>query len=145
MPIAAETLNQYTGTDAQGNQVSIVAPDMETACNVYNTQESSDPNIMQCVKRNIKCVLPDQFVTFKAEAYDATGVAKSTCSVAPAMFTVKAGTKQIFTATAGDGWTFKEWQIDGQKVDEATEPVSLLTIPANSSGQVSIKAVFQAN
>lgn len=145
MPITAETLNQYTGTDAQGNQTTIVAPDMETACNVYKTQETTDPNIMQCTKRNIKCVLPDQYVTFKAEAYDPTGVAASVCSVAPAMFTVTAGTKQIFTATAGEGWSFKEWQVDGQKVDDATGPVSLLTIPANSTGQVSIKAVFEAS
>lgn len=145
MPITAETLNQYTGTDAQGNQVTIVAPDMETACNVYNAQESADPNIMQCTKRNIKCVLPDQYVTFKAEAYDDTGVAASVCSVTPATYTVTAGTEQIFTATAGEGWTFKEWQIDGKKVAEATGAVSLLTIPANSTGQVSIKAVFQAS
>lgn len=51
MPIEAQTLNQYVGTDAQGNGVTIVAPDMETACSVYNTQESTDPTIMQCTKR----------------------------------------------------------------------------------------------
>lgn len=145
MAITAETLNQYSGTDAQGNAVIIVAPDMETACNVYKTQESSDPNIMQCTKRNIKCVLPDQIVTFKAEAYDPTGVAASVCSVAPATFTVTAGTKQIFTAKEAEGWSFKEWQINGVKVDDATNPVSVLTIPADSTGQVSIRAVFQAS
>lgn len=69
MAIEAQTLNQYVGTDAQGNGVTIVAPDMETACSVYNAQESTDPTIMQCTKRGVKCVLPAQYVTFNSEAW----------------------------------------------------------------------------
>lgn len=143
MAIVAETLNQYVGTDAQGNGVTIVAPDMETACNVYNQQESADPNIMQCTKRNIKCVLPTQIVTFTAVPYDGTGVAATVCTVAPATFTVEAGTQQIFTATAGEGWTFDHWSIQGNEVEGGA--VALLTIPSSETGQVDIKAHFTAN
>ena len=140
MPIQAQTLNQYVGTDAQGNGVTIVAPDMETACNVYNTQESADPTIMQCTKRGVKCVLPDMYVTFNAEAYDPTGVAAATCSVTPGTYTVKAGTTQIFTAKAGEGWVFSKWQING--VDTEGEEVAMLTIPASDTGLVTVRAVF---
>lgn len=143
MAITAETLNQYVGTDAQGNGVTIVAPDMETACNVYNQQESADPNIMQCTKRNIKCVLPTQIVTFNAVPYDPTGVAATTCTVTPATYTVEAGTKQIFTATAGEGWTFDHWEIQGKTVEG--DAVALLTIPNSDTSVVSIQGVFTAN
>lgn len=140
MAIVAQTLNQYVGTDAQGNGVTIVAPDMETACNVYNTQESSDPTIMQCTKRGVKCVLPEQYVTFNSEAYDPTGTSSATCSVSPATYTVKAGTQQIFTAKAGEGWQFSKWQINGVDVDG--DDVAMLTIPTSDTGLVTIRAVF---
>lgn len=143
MAIEAQTLNQYVGTDAQGNSVTIVAADMETACNVYNTQENADPNIMQCTKRNVKCVLPDTYVTFNAEAYDATGTAAATCSVTPGTYTVKAGTTQIFTAKAGEGWVFSEWQINGTKAEG--DAVAMLTIPASDTGIVTVRAVFTAS
>lgn len=143
MAIVAETLNQYVGTDAQGNGVTIVAPDMETACNIYNQQESVDPNIMQCTKRNIKCVLPTQIVTFTAVPYDPTGVAATVCKVAPAQYTVKAGTEQIFTADAGEGWSFDHWEIGGETAEGGA--VALLTIPPSDTGTVEIKAVFSPN
>lgn len=141
MAIVAQTLNQYVGTDAQGNGVTIVAPDMETACNVYNTQESADPTIMQCTKRGVKCVLPDQYVTFNAVAYDPTGTSSATCSVAPSTYTVTAGTEQIFTAKAGEGWVFDKWQINGSDVEG--DAVAMLTIPTSETGMVEIKAVFK--
>ena len=140
MAIVAQTLNQYVGTDAQGNGVTIVAPDMESACNVYNTQERTDPTIMQCTKRGVKCVLPDQYVTFNAEAYDPTGTASATCSVTPGTYTVTAGTKQIFTAKAGEGWTFSKWQINGEDVDG--DAVAMLTIPTSETGLVTVRGIF---
>lgn len=136
----AQTLNQYSGTDAQGNSVTIVAPDMETACNVYNTQESADPMIMQCTKRGVKCVLPDTYVTFRAEVYDTTGASAATCSVTPGTYTVKAGTQQIFTATAGEGWVFSKWRINGEEAEGGA--VAMLTIPASDTGIVTVQAVF---
>lgn len=143
MAINAESLNQYVGTDAQGNGITIVAPDMETACSVYKEQETSDPNIMQCTKRNIKCVLPKQIVTFTAVPFDPTGVAETSCSVAPSRFTVTAGTEQIFTAKAGEGWSFDHWLVQGEEV--SSEEVALLTIPTSTTGTVEIKAVFSPN
>ncbi len=137
----AQTLNQYVGTDAQGNGVTIVAPDMETACNVYNAQESADPTIMQCTKRGVKCVLPDTYVTFNAEVYDPTGASAATCSVTPGTYTVKAGTQQIFTAAAGEGWAFDKWQISGEDVEGGA--VAMLTIPASDTGIVTVRAVFK--
>lgn len=142
--VTAQSLNQYNGTDAQGVTTSIVAPDMTTACTVYKDQEKSDPVIMQCTKQNIKCVLPDILVTFKTEVFDNTGASLTTCKATPEAYTLVAGEQQIFTAIAGDGWEFVEWQIDGVKVtgDEGTKPVALLTIPA-STAPVTFKAVFK--
>ena len=141
MAIEAQTLNQYVGTDAQGNGVTIVAPDMETACNVYNTQESTDPTIMQCTKRGVKCVLPTQYVTFNSEAWDSTGTSAATCSVTPGTYTVTAGTEQIFTAKAGEGWRFSKWLING--VDAEGGEVAMLTLPTSETGLVTVRAVFE--
>lgn len=139
------TLNQYNGTDPQGNVVTIVASDMETACKVYKGQQESDPVQMQRVKQNIMCVLPENIVTFTAEAYATSGIATG-CSVIPGTFTIIAGSKQIFTATAGDGFEFTKWTINGVDVvdDEGilvTDPVAILTIPSGNN-TCSIKAVF---
>lgn len=143
------TLNQYNGTDATGNTVSVVAEDMVTAATIYNAQQSADPVILQRVKQNILCALPDIYVTFNASAYDQTTAATtSLCSVAPVNYTVTAGTKQIFTASAGEGYEFVKWQIDGvDVVDEEGELVSdsvaMLTIPSTNR-TCEIKAVFKA-
>ena len=147
--VTAETLNQYVGTDAQGSRVTIVAPSMEVACNVYYEQESGDPTIMQCTQRNIKCVLPDQYVTFTAKAYDVTGAAETACTVAPAAYTVTAGTEQIFTAKGAEGWVFDNWTINGEVVKDAegqpvTDTVTVLTIPASATSRVEILANFHA-
>lgn len=145
MPVTAQTLNQYVGTDAQGKATTIVAADMTTACQVYAEQESDDPLMMQCTKQNIKCVLPEIFVSFTAEAWDTTGAAKTSCSATPAAYTLLAGDKQVFTATAGEGWEFEKWQIDGVDVedDEGTKAVALLTIPSKTSPVV-FRACFKA-
>lgn len=145
MAVTAQTLNQYEGTDAQGNGIIIVAADMTTACQVYAEQESADPVIMQCKKQNIKCVLPDIFVSFTTEVWDATGVAKTTCAATPMAYTLLAGDKQVFTATAKDGWEFEKWQIDGVDVEgeEGTKAVALLTIPSKTSPVV-FRACFKA-
>lgn len=142
----AQTLNQYTGSDAQGNQTVIVAENMTTACEVYHEQESSDPMIMQLSKTGIRCVLPTQFVTFttvvkNAQGEDAPAIAG--CKATPVNYTLVAGTKQIFTATASEGWTFSKWMMNGVDVEgeEGTKAVALLEIPASPT-QVEIRAVF---
>lgn len=135
-----QTLNQYQGTDDTGNTSTIVAEDMTTACSVYYTQNETDPLIMQCTKKNILCVLPTSYTTFTTEVYDETGAAATTCTATPTNYTLLAGSKQIFTATVGDGWSFVKWTIDGEEV--STEPVALLTIPASST-TVTIQAVFE--
>lgn len=139
------TLNQYVGTDPQGNQVTIVADCMEVACNIYKGQQNSDPVTMQCTKKNIMCVLPENIVTFTAEAYSATGIATG-CSVTPGTYTIVAGSKLVFTAEAGEGFEFTKWLINGvEVVDEGgavvTDLVALLTIPSGNNS-CSIKAVF---
>lgn len=143
MSVSAQTLNQYIGTDKLGNQTTIVASDMTTACQVYYDQESDDPVTMQCVKQNIKCVLPEILVSFTTEVFDTTGAAAASCTATPGAYTLLAGSKQIFTATAGEGWVFEKWQIDGVDVigDEGTKAVALLTIPSSTS-PVKIKACF---
>ena len=139
------TLNQYIGTDPQGNQVTIVADSMEIACQVYKGQQDADPVTMQRTKQNIMCVLPENIVTFTAEAYCATGPATG-CSVIPGTYTIIAGSKQIFTATAGEGFEFTKWQINGVDVTDeggtiVTDPVTILTIPSGNNTCL-IKAVF---
>lgn len=146
MSVSAQTLNQYIGTDTVGNPTTIVAADMTTACQVYYEQESKDPVTMQCTKQNIKCVLPDVFVSFTTEVYDTTGASKASCTATPGAYTLLAGTKQIFTATAGEGWAFEKWQIDGVDVEgeEGTKAVALLTIPV-SAAPITIRAVFKTS
>lgn len=139
------TLNQYNGSDDQGNVVTIVASDMETACKVYRGQQETDPVQMQRVKRNIMCVLPENIVTFTAEAYCATG-APVGCTVTPEQYTIIAGSKLVFTAKEGEGFQFSKWLINGVEVtDESgavvTDKVALLTIPSGNN-TCEIKAVF---
>lgn len=139
------TLNQYVGTDPQGNKTTIVADTMEIACNVYKVQQLDDPVTMQCTKKNIMCVLPENIVTFTAEAFYAAGPATG-CSVVPGTYTIVAGSKQIFTATAGDGFKFTKWQINDVDVTDedgslVADPVTILTIPSGNN-TCRIKAVF---
>lgn len=143
--IAPKTLNQYVGTNSVGLQTTIVAADMTTACEVYYNQETSDPVTMQCTKQNIKCILPAVNVSFTTEVYDTTGTAKTSCTATPEAYVLAAGTQQLFTAKAGEGWSFTKWQIDGEDVagDEGTKAVALLTIPESTSPVV-IRAVFAA-
>lgn len=148
-----QTLNQYSGSDSTGKAMTIVAPDMETACKVYadtNTAEP-DPTIMQVMAKGISCVLPTVFVTFTTEvkadtAINTTAAIAAGCRATPRNYTLLAGTKQIFTADAGTGWTFKEWDVDGAISTEAdaTKPVAVLTIP-QSPTQITISAVFAKN
>lgn len=143
MAVTPQTLNQYIGTDKLGNSTTIVAADMTTACKVYYDQEETDPVTMQLTKQNIKCVLPDVYVSFTTEVYDTTGAAAASCTATPGAYTLLAGSKQIFTATAGEGWAFSKWQIDGNDVegDEGTKAVAMLTIPSSAS-PITIRAVF---
>lgn len=137
------TLNQYNGTDATGNTVSVVAEDMVTAATIYNKQNNdTDPVILQKVKTGILCSLPDAYVTFTALAYDeTTASATSLCTVTPATFTVVEGSKVIFTATAAEGYEFVEWRINDEVVEDATSAVAQLTIP---SSDCVIKGIFRA-
>lgn len=143
MAVTPQTLNQYIGTDKLGNSTTIVAADMTTACKVYSEQEASDPVTMQLTKQNIKCVLPDLFVSFTTEVYDTTGASAASCTATPNAYTLLAGSKQIFTATAGEGWVFSKWVINGEDVtgEEGTKPVAMLTIPSSAS-PITIRAVF---
>jgi len=148
MSVNAQTLNQYVGTDKLGNQTTIVADSMTVACQVYNEQESDDPVMMQCTKQNIKCVLPEVFVSFTTVVTDSanTGGAEASCTATPKAYSLLAGTEQIFTATPGEGWVFEKWQIDGVDVTgaEGTKPVALLKIPTSAS-PITIQAVFKTN
>lgn len=143
--VTAQTLNQYVGTDAQGNATTIVAPSMTEACQVYYDQETDDPVVMQCTKQNIKCVLPEILVSFSTEVWDATGSSATSCSATPRAYTLTAGTQQVFTAIPGEGWEFEKWQIDGVDVDgeEGAKATALLTIPS-SAAPVVFRAVFKA-
>lgn len=143
--VTAQTLNQYVGTDAQGNATTIVAPSMTEACQVYYDQETDDPVVMQCTKQNIKCVLPEILVSFSTEVWDTTGSSATSCSATPCAYTLTAGTQQVFTAIPGEGWEFEKWQIDGVDVDgeEGTKATALLTIPS-STAPVVFRAVFKA-
>lgn len=139
------TLNQYVGTDPQGNAVTIVASDMETACKVYKGQQEVDPVQMQRVKQNIMCVLPENIVTFTAEVYCATAI-PTDCSVTPEQYTIIAGSKLVFTAIEGEGFQFAKWLINGVEVTDetgaiVTDKVALLTIPSGNN-TCEIKAVF---
>lgn len=141
------TLNQYVGTDPQGNGTTIVASDMETACKVYKGQQDADPVQMQCTKKNIMCVLPENIVTFTAEVFSTTGTPTG-CSVIPGTFTLLAGSKQVFTAVLAEGWEFTKWQINGVDVKDeegalVTDPVAVLTIPSGNN-TCTIKAVVTA-
>ena len=142
---APRTLNQYVGTDPQGNAVTIVASDMETACKVYKGQQEVDPVQMQRVKQNIMCVLPENIVTFTAEVYCATAI-PTDCSVTPEQYTIIAGSKLVFTAIEGEGFQFAKWLINGVEVTDETgaivnDKVALLTIPSGNN-TCEIKAVF---
>ena len=143
--VTAQTLNQYVGTDAQGNATTIVAPSMTEACQVYYDQETDDPVVMQCTKQNIKCVLPEILVSFSTEVWDTTGSSDTSCSATPRAYTLTAGTQQVFTAIPGEGWEFEKWQIDGVDVEgeEGTKATALLTIPS-STAPVVFRAVFKA-
>ena len=139
------TLNQYVGQDPQGNAITIVASDMETACKVYRGQQEVDPVTMQRVKQNIMCVLPENIVTFTAEVYCATETPTG-CTVTPETYTIIAGSKLVFTAKEGVGFQFSKWLINGVEVtDESgavvTDKVALLTIPSGNN-TCEIKAVF---
>ena len=135
-------LSQYNGTDATGNATPIVAEDMTTACQIYHNQNNADPVIMQRVKQHILCALPDIYVKFVSKAVTAAGAVANGCTVYPEEYTVVSKTKQIFTAKAAEGYEFVKWQIDGVDVEEATDPVAVLTIP-ESSDTVQVQAIFQ--
>lgn len=143
-PIGFETLNQYVGTDSLGVGTTIVAPDMKTACAVYEDQVKEDPTTMQCTKKEIRCVLPDVYVSFETLVEDPSGLAANTCKATPEKYTLLAGSKQVFTASAGEGWKFVRWTIDGAPVegDEGTKAVAMLEIPA-SPAPIKIVAEFE--
>ena len=90
----------------------------------------------------------NQYVGTDAQGKGTTIVAAdmtTACSATPMAYTLLAGDKQVFTATAGDGWEFEKWQIDGEDVEgeEGTKAVALLTIPSKTSPVV-FRACFKA-
>jgi hypothetical protein len=144
-----QLLNIYSGTDATGNATTIVAEDMTTAASIYKSTNDVDPIILQRTKANVQCALPDVYVTFVAEAYNTTtSTVDKACKVTPGTYTVLAGTQQIFTAIAADGYEFVKWQIDGKDVlDDEGEIVSAdvyrLTIPEGTGSRVTIRGCFK--
>ena len=143
-----QLLNIYSCTDATANATTIVAEDMETAAHIYRNTHDADAIIIQRTKANVQCALPDVYVTFTAEAYNqTTSQVDKNCRVTPDTYTVLAGTQQIFTAIAAEGYEFMKWQIDGEDVREAgelvTSPVYKLTIPEGIGSRVTIRGVFK--
>lgn len=142
-------LSQYSGTDELGNNTIIVAEDMVTAASIYKSQKDVDPQVLQVVKKQILCALPDKYTIFRTEAYDSTAEALTElCTVTPTSFRVTVGTDVIFTAIPADGFEFVEWQIDGEDVQDAdgeviTDPVAMLTIPKNAGDECVVRAVFR--
>lgn len=150
-----QMLNEYKGTWGVGEgskNVTVVAPTMEKAAKILNAAgaSSGDPVIIQCIKQQIQVQLPEIYVTFQSVAQDSSGLAQSTCFAYPQQYTLLAGTKQVFTAVAGDGFKFMKWQIDGEDVDDAvtgepaTTPVAVLQIPSSPT-TIKVQAVFQTD
>lgn len=150
-----QTLNEYKGTwgvELGSKAVTVVAPSMELAAKVLNSAgaESGDPITIQCIKQQIQVQMPEIFVSFVTEAIDTTGIAKDTCFAYPKMYTLLAGTKQVFTAVPGDGFKFVKWEINGKLVDDAvtgepaTTEVAVLQIPASPT-TIKITAVFETD
>lgn len=140
-----QLLNIYSCTDATANATTIVAEDMETAAHIYRQTNDVDAIIIQRTKAGVQCALPDAYVTFIAEAYNqTTQQVDKTCSVTPGTFTVLAGTQQIFTAIAAEGYEFVEWQIDGVAVENSQGvEVMKLTIPEGVGSRTTIRGVFK--
>ncbi len=139
-----EYLNQYTGYDANGNSTVVVAPDMETAVQVYKVQREEDPVQVQTTKKQIFCVLPDTTTRFTTTVFDTTGGAVTAgCKAYPTAGAVFGGTKQYFQAVPAEGWNFVKWQIDGVDVEDATEATMQLTVPTKTSGECVVRAVFE--
>ena len=146
-----QLLNIYSGTDATGNSTTVVAEDMRTAADIYKQTNDADPIILQRTKANVQCALPDVYVTFVAKCYNITTssiMTNSTCKVAPGTYTVLAGTQQIFTAIAGEGFEFVKWQIDGEDVKDGEgnivdSDVYKLTIPEGIGSRSEILACFK--
>ena len=146
-----QLLNIYSGTDATGNATVVVAEDMKTAADIYHQTNDADPIILQRTKAGVQCALPDVYVTFTAKCYNITtssAMTGSSCRVAPGTYTVLAGTQQIFTAFAGDGFEFVKWQIDGVDVVDTEgnvvhDDVYKLTIPEGVGSRTEIFACFK--
>lgn len=137
-------LNQYAGYDANGNSTIVVAADMETAVKVYNQDKEEDPVQMQTTKKQIRCVLPDIYVQFATETYDATGgAATAGCKAFPSKGIVVGGTKQYFEAVATEGWKFSKWIVNGEEIEDS-KAIQYLEIPTvNPDVTVKVRAVFE--
>lgn len=145
MARAPQLLNIYSATDSTANADTIVAEDMETAAHIYKQTHDFDAIIIQRTKANVQCALPDVYVTFTAEAWNqTTSQVDKKCTVTPATYTVLAGTQQIFTAIAAEGYEFVKWQIDGEDVEDS-EGVNVmkLTVPEGTGSRTTIRGVFK--
>lgn len=145
MARSPQYLNIYSGTDATGNSSTVVAEDMTTAAKVYQQTHEADPIILQRTKANVLTVLPDIYITFRAQAFDqTTNQVTSKNRVTPKTYTVLAGTKVLFTAEADEGYEFVKWVINGEDVvgDEATSTVAYLTIPDTTNDCI-VRGVFK--
>lgn len=140
-----QLLNIYSCTDATANATTIVAEDMETAAHIYRQTHDVDAIIIQRTKANVQCALPDVYVTFKAEAWNATTKqVDKKCSVTPGTYTVLAGTQQIFTAIPAEGYEFVKWEIDGEDVEDSEGvDVMKLTVPEGKGSRTTIRGVFK--
>lgn len=144
-----QMLNIYSCTDATANAETIVAEDMATAASIYRSTHEADAIIIQRTKANVQCALPDVYVTFTAEAWNlTTSMVDKACKVTPPTYTVLAGTQQIFTAIAADGYEFVKWQLDGEDVRDSdgelvTSDVYKLTIPEGTGSRTTIRACFK--
>lgn len=140
-----QLLNIYSATDSTANADTIVAEDMETAAHIYKSTHEYDAIIIQRTKANVQCALPDVYVTFTAEAWNqTTGQVDKKCVVTPTTYTVLAGTQQIFTAIAAEGYEFVKWQIDGEDVEDSEGvDVMKLTIPEGTGSRTTIRGVFK--
>lgn len=140
-----QLLNIYSGTDVTGNATTIVAEDMETAAKIFKQTNDVDAIILQRTKANVQCALPDVYVTFTAEAYNqTTSSVDKKCTVTPGTYTVLAGTQQIFTAIAAEGYEFVKWQIDDEDVEDSEGvDVMKLTVPEGVGSRTTIRGVFK--
>jgi hypothetical protein len=133
-------LNKYDGTYPILGKKSVMAADMQTASKFLFEQNASDPILLQRVEENVGVALPPGDVTFVTTILDEAAVTAG-CQSFPSGHTLPAGSSQIFTAVAVDGWGFVGWYHGTTLLSADAE--ALLAIPT-STAIVTIEARFEA-